>query len=142
MNGRLLRTDKDFVYKFETTELPKINCLVGPYPQSKEDVKLLHELGVTAVLWVQSQGDFNRRGIDVEGIKKYYGEYEIKYIHKPILDFDEEELKKNLKIGIETLFDLLENQSQRVFIHCTMGIYRSVSILLGYLAIYKGNFFI
>ena len=141
MNGKLIRRDKDLVYKFHTTEIPGFNIVIGPYPQIRDDVKQLSEDLITTVICVQWDSDFKRRKIDMESIKGYYKEYNINFIHKPIIDFDEDELKKNLKEGIDILYDLLEKQSQRVFIHWTMGIYRSVSIVIGYLSIYKGNLF-
>lgn len=70
--------------------------MVGPYPQAERDILKLVENEVNAVLNVQSKLDFSIKQINIEGIKELYKSYNIKFVHCPIIDFDEIDLIKNL----------------------------------------------
>lgn len=96
INGYVYKKDSNLVTTFKIDEIPDLNTIVGPYPQSEDDIKTLAEKGVTAVLCVQSYADFLHREIDYDKVKHLIESYDMKSVHIPILDFSEEDLKKHI----------------------------------------------
>jgi len=55
-------------------------------------------------------------------------------VHKPITDFSEEDLIKKLQSAIDALKKLVDSkEGSKIFVHCTAGMSRSVSVVAGYM---------
>lgn len=66
-------------------------------------------------------------------MKEFYKENGINIVHKPITDFDEEDLKNKLIVASGIVKDILENPSAKLYVHCTAGMTRSTSTVITYL---------
>jgi hypothetical protein len=71
---------------------PNLYC--GSCPQTPADVdSLLHDIGITAILTLQTQEDFEYWGIDWERLAAHYKKLGIKVQRVPVLDFSPDDLQ-------------------------------------------------
>lgn len=110
--------------------LPTI--FVGSHPESPHDIDRLKELGITAVLNLQTDDDFRYLGIDWPAQRARYFAQHIEVLRVPIPDFDDNALREKLPGAVSQLAGLLE-QGHVVYVHCSAGINRSPSVVIGYL---------
>ena len=103
------------------------NLFVGSYPASPKDIERLRDLGVTAVLSVQTDHDLGG-GVGED----LYAQAGIDLRRVPVRDFDPGDLRRNLPRCVEVLDELLR-QGHTVYLHCSMGINRSPSVAIAYL---------
>ena len=59
--------------------------------------------------------------------------------HFPILDFDAADLKLHIQDVCKLYKKLKDGHGYRVYVHCTAGMSRSVSVVVGYLCMYQGT---
>lgn len=117
-----LNKNSNLVTEFKFDEIPGYNIAVGPYPQTIDDVENLANYGVKSVLWVQSNQDFKHRGINFKKMKTNYKEYGIKFVHAPILDYNQDDLIDKLPGCVEELTKLVSETEGITYIHCTAGV--------------------
>ena len=111
--------------------LPQL--LVGSCPICRADIdQLKNQFGVTAVLNLQTDADFQNAGIDWTDLSSYYGELGIETRRAPVRDFDPAALRENLPSCVSQLDELLRN-GRIVYVHCNAGINRSPSTIIAYL---------
>ncbi|MGQ9505413.1 MAG: dual specificity protein phosphatase family protein [Thermogutta sp.] len=108
------------------------NLYVGSCPTTQTDVAKLKELGITAVLNLQTDEDISWRGIERENLIFAYRACRIEEVRHPIRDFDYEDLRRQLPAAVSRLNTLL-NQGHRVYVHCTAGMNRSPTVVIAYL---------
>lgn len=72
VNGVIDKGDANFVGGLFFNKIGDTNIFIGPYPQLEEDVKAMASAGVTGVLNVQTEIDFEHRGINWEKMLTYY----------------------------------------------------------------------
>ncbi|RMG45621.1 MAG: hypothetical protein D6723_18220 [Acidobacteria bacterium] len=106
--------------------------LIGSYPQDEEDVKRLRESGVTAVLNLQTDEDFDYLGVDWPALEAAYWKYGIQLRRVPIIDHDPIDLREKLPQAVRTLSQLLA-ADHTVYVHCTAGVGRSPAVVIAYL---------
>jgi protein-tyrosine phosphatase len=94
--------------------------------------------GVNGVLNVQTEIDFEHRGIHWPKMLEYYRANKITAIHYPIHDFNEADLKLKLKAGADLLNKMINEDNLEVYVHCTAGMGRAPAIVVTYLCLYKG----
>jgi protein tyrosine phosphatase (PTP) superfamily phosphohydrolase (DUF442 family) len=133
INGYLFKRDANFVVNFKYDEVPGINTFIGPYPQSEADIESLSKDKVTDLFCVQSYNDFKHRDINFDSIKQLCESYNIDVYHVPIIDFDLDDLVKHITKAVKLYANLVEQKDRKVFVHCTAGMSRSVSVVVGYL---------
>lgn len=110
-----------------------LDCLyVGSCPTSQTDVQELKELGITAVLNLQTDEDIAWRNIDRDGVSAAYRAYRLREIRYPIRDFDYEDLRRRLPEAVRLLHNLVK-EGHRVYVHCTAGMNRSPTVIIAYL---------
>lgn len=63
VNGKIEKSDANFVGGLYFNKIGETGVFIGPYPQLEEDVKAMAEAGVTGVFNVQTEIDFAHRGI-------------------------------------------------------------------------------
>lgn len=105
---------------------------VGSCPATQADVEKLKELGIAAVLNLQTDEDISWRGIDRENLIFAYRAYRIAEVRHPIRDFDYEDLRRQLPKAVNLLSTLLK-RGHRVYVHCTAGMNRSPTVVIAYL---------
>lgn len=131
VNSVTVFKDVNFVSAMKFDEVPD-DMFIGPYPQTEEDVDILAEAGVTAVLNVQTDEDFEHRGVEWDKLTRKYEERDILIKRYQIRDFDRDSLKSKLNGGAHALDDLLK-QGRKVYVHCTAGMGRAPAVVVAYL---------
>lgn len=115
------------------------NLFVGSCPLQSEDIDLLkQELGVTAVLNVQTEEDFDYWRIDWERLARHYREAGIEVRRVPVRDFDPDHLRDRLPECVRVLDELLRD-GHKVYVHCSAGINRSPTTVIAYLHWMQGK---
>ena len=111
--------------------LPKV--FVGSYPESAGNIdELKQNPGITAVLNLQTDEDHEYLNLDWDIIQAHYHRSGLEVHRVPVRDFDSQDLRKNLPACVRTLNELLE-AGHTVYVHCTMGVGRSPSVVVAYL---------
>jgi len=111
---------------------------VGGCPCTPADIEWLQqETGITAVLNVQTDEDFNSCGIDWTKMEAQYQKAGIMIRRVPVRDFDQENFRVQLPVCVEAL-DALLQAGGPVYVHCTAGVNRSPSIVISYLIWIQG----
>jgi protein-tyrosine phosphatase len=136
LNGFIERFDVNFVSNINYDKIADYPIFIGAYPQHEEDIKILAKNGVTAVLNVQTEIDMEHRQTDPVKLREIYSKYNIKMIHYPIHDFNAEDLALKIRGAAECLSNLIA-EGRTVYVHCTAGMGRAPSTVIGYLVIYK-----
>lgn len=131
MNSYLECRDVNFVSDFLFDPVPH-NMFLGPYPQTVSDVDAMADAGVTGVFNVQTDEDFQHRGIQWDIIKARYKKHGIKPLRFPIRDFDRNSLRAKLRAAAHALQGLLD-EDRKVYIHCTAGMGRAPACAVAYL---------
>eukprot|EP00854_Cymbomonas_tetramitiformis_P006210 gene6210-7442_t len=112
--------------------LPEL--VVGSVPQTTEDINHLSEkVGITAILNLQHQCDWEKFGIDFGALQhRCHERGDIKIVRCPIEDFSSASLCKHLPKAVYALQSLLE-EGHKVYIHCTAGLGRAPAVAIGHL---------
>lgn len=112
------------------------NIFIGSAPQSSVDASRLKQMKITAVLSLQSDGDFRSHQIDWKKLQSAYQYNDIAVQRFPIIDFDENDLGNKLADPVQALNALL-SVGHRVYVHCNAGVCRAPATVLGYLCHYR-----
>jgi atypical dual specificity phosphatase len=108
------------------------NVFVGECPVTAEDVEQLRDLGITAVVNLQTNEDFAYWDIDWESLADCYRESGMEVRRVPVCDFDRDHLRRRLPDCVEALDQLLK-AGHTVYVHCSAGLNRSPSTVVAYL---------
>jgi protein-tyrosine phosphatase len=112
---------------------------LGPCPRSPNDVDdLTHQIGITAVLNLQSDEDFQYWKIGWPAILDQYLARSILVRRVQVRDFDTVDLREKLGECVQGLQGLLDS-NHKVYLHCTAGAGRSPSVAIAYLAWCRGK---
>jgi protein-tyrosine phosphatase len=103
-----------------------------------EDVAHLRQIGITAVLSMQSDQDLVNYNIPIKKILKAYALAEIELRRIPTLDFDQKALAANLSQAVEEVEEALVPRWAKVYVHCTAGINRGPTLAAAYLIKARG----
>jgi len=106
---------------------------VGSYPELVTEIdRLKRELGVTAVLNLQTDEDLDRFGMHWPWLQARYGQSGIELRRVPVRDFDPDDLQDKLVECVGVLDELLQ-AGHTVYVHCTAGAGRSPNVVIAYL---------
>lgn len=130
-NSVFVCRDVNFVGGMKFDKVPP-NMFIGPYPQTVDDIEKLHKSGVTAIFNVQTDQDFQHRGIQWDVLTAKYNALDIEICRYPITDFDGNSLYARL-LGAAKLLDDLISRGKQVYIHCTAGMGRAPASAVAYL---------
>src|SRR2546427_7953100 len=97
---------------------------VGSCPRTNEDIEMLHQAGIGAVLNLQTDECEAHANIDWPRLHACYDSHGIKVRRIPVRDFDPEDLATKLPDCVRTLRQLLD-AGHTVYLHCTAGTGRS-----------------
>jgi len=115
------------------------NLFVGSCPRSREDIdRLKGEAGITAVVNVQTEGDFSYWEIDWPVLEAHYQEAGVEVRRVPVQDFNPEALQANLPRCVEAVAGLLR-EGHTVYVHCNVGVNRAPSVAIAYLHSIEGR---
>ncbi|HEC13714.1 MAG TPA: hypothetical protein ENI80_10810 [Acidiferrobacteraceae bacterium] len=115
--------------------LPEL--IVGAHPRVRSEIRELKEqLGVTAVLNLQTNADMDQLGISWNGLLNLYQGEDITIRRLPITDFDVADLRTHLPAGAQALEELIRS-NHKVYLHCTLGVERSPSVAVAFLTWYR-----
>ena len=117
---------------FDCSEILESRLWVGSYVHP-EDVVYLGQLGIKAVLSLQSDRDLEHYGINLQVLLHSYELAGISLQRIPIRDFDKSELVANLEMGVRELAKALLPEKAKVYVHCTAGINRAPTLVAAYL---------
>lgn len=110
------------------------NLFIGSHPQNAVDFdRLRRQIGVTAVLNLQTDEDLHRLGLRPDAIERACHERDLVLRRWPVTEFDEEALATLVEGAVAALDDLL-NAGHRVYLHCNAGMERAPSVAIAYLA--------
>uniref|UniRef100_A0A7S3AAN5 Protein-tyrosine-phosphatase n=2 Tax=Rhodosorus marinus TaxID=101924 RepID=A0A7S3AAN5_9RHOD len=125
----VLYDDHIFRSEFKTSFIWD-RILMGPYPQKRSDVRELNNLGVKAVLSLQTDNELSIRGVNSEAINNYYLSDAIHSYRYQMKDFDAVELERYLLRAAGILRTLLNHHTDgNIYVHCMSGISRSAAVL-------------
>jgi len=111
--------------------LPKL--FVGSHPETTHDIdRLKQDLGVTAVLNLQTDEDIRCLNLDWDQFEDHYRRAAIKLRRIPVRDFEASDLRKRLPDCVEALARLLQD-GHSVYVHCSLGVARAPSVVVAYL---------
>ncbi len=106
---------------------------VGSCPISTYDIDHLKtEYGVTAILNLQTDNDFDYCDMDWGRIAAHCHELGIEVRQIPVRGFDGLDMRKKLPQCVQALEELL-NDDRTVYVHCNAGASRSPSVAIAYL---------
>lgn len=108
------------------------NLFVGSHPDDADDVEALKAAGITAVLNLQSEDDFNYLGIGWSKLHACYFARGIEVRRVAVQDFDDDDLRNKLPEAVQALKELLD-LGHTAFVHCSAGVNRSPSTVICYL---------
>jgi protein-tyrosine phosphatase len=111
---------------------------VGTYPECTADLdRLGRELGITAVLSLQTDEDLDRLGVDGPRLAAHCRQLGVELRRVPVRDFDPHDLQEKLPACVRALDQLL-TAGHKVYVHCTAGAGRSPNVVIAYLHWVKG----
>lgn len=108
------------------------NLFVGSCPKTSGDVKTLQSQGVTAVVNLQSDEDFEYHAISWSSLRAAYFANKIDVRRVPITDFDDSDLREKLVEAVRVRSELID-AGHVVLVHCNVGVNRSPSAAISYL---------
>jgi protein-tyrosine phosphatase len=98
-----------------------------------EEVKLLKQMDITAILSLQSDEDITEWHISQEKLLRACTQADIDFHRIPTEDFDKQALAANLPQAVEELGNILSPRWAKVYVHCTAGINRAPTLAAAYL---------
>lgn len=116
----------------DCNEIIKDKLWVGCYLRP-EDVRLLHQLGITTVLSMQSDQDLETYNISEKKLLKACALVDIQFHRIPTQDFDKSAFAANLLHCIAELEKEMAPRWSKVYLHCSAGINRGPTLAAAYL---------
>lgn len=109
------------------------DIVIGSCPMTTADIDAIAgQAGVTALLSLQSEACRQHFAVDYDEHRTHGVGSNLAMVNAPMLDFDDEDQRRQLPEAVRSLQDLLA-AGHRVYLYCTDGINRSPLVALGYL---------
>ena len=110
------------------------SCLV-----TGDDVDWLKlNFGITAVLSLQTDEDFNYWKINWKRLENHYRKSDVEIRRVPVTDFDPNALRLRLPAAVDALGELMA-AGHTVYVHCSAGINRAPTTAIAYLHWVEGQ---
>lgn len=116
---------------FKITKLSE-QIFIGPYIKNMDDIAVLSESGVKAILSLQTVEDMEKYGVDWVAIKEQMSEYGIESFNYQIIDMNFADFIKKAAEALKLLRTVLIKY-HCVYVHCTAGVFRSPQLVILYL---------
>lgn len=124
------------VADFEIDEIEP-GLWLGPCPSSPEAVAALSARGIGQILTVQTDDDLERMGLSWSLMWGFLMRSGISPVRVPIVDFNDMSLRRNLLEAVRSLH-LMRRNGRAAFVHCSVGINRSPTVVIAYLIACRG----
>jgi protein-tyrosine phosphatase len=112
---------------------------LGSRPETTADIdRLRRDLGITAVLNLQTDDDMRALNLDWKPLKAHYQHLGIELCRVPVQDFNPVDLREKVPECVRILERLLGANSL-VYLHCTLGATRSPTVAVAYLHWCRGR---
>ena len=105
---------------------------VGSYVQS-EDMSRLKQIGITAIVSMQSDQDLLDYKISLKKILKACEAADIEFRRVPTQDFDQKSLSVTLPQAVAEVEKAMTPRWAKIYVHCTAGINRGPTLAAAYL---------
>jgi protein-tyrosine phosphatase len=119
-------------YYMHVSPIIENRLLIGSCPMTAGDIAHLKDVGITAVLNLQTDEDIEHRDIDWPGMEAAYREFGMLVCRFPIEDFSPGDMRQKLRPCVRILAGLIE-AGHTVYLHCNAGINRSPTVAVAYL---------
>lgn len=106
---------------------------LGSYPQNELDMERLSAAGVSGVLNLQTDDDFEQWMVDWESLQLSYKAAGIEVQRVQIIDFNPRDVEVHLEAAVSALNEMIK-EGHRVYVHCTAGKQRAPTVVVAYLA--------
>lgn len=131
------KCDANFLDSFFIEKADGKQIFIGSYPLYDSDVSILQQHGINAVLNIQTLEEQNARSINQSKLKQFYRNHGIsKVVNYPVDDSDESMVYDQLFQASLKLNEMIQDEQQRVFVHCTSGIVRAPTLVIIYLCLF------
>ena len=110
---------------------------VGSFIRPK-DVMLLHQIGVTTVIGLQTDKELLVYNVNLNKLLQAYSQAGIELRRVAIQDFDERAMAADLEQSVAELETALAPNWAKVYLHCTAGINRAPTVAAAYLMRVRG----
>ena len=111
---------------------------IGTCPMTPSDLMRIHlKAGATGVLSLQHDDCLAYWGIHYAAMHRAGEALGLTMARCPIRDFDVGDMRKHLPAAVALLSGLLSH-GLRVYVHCTAGMGRAPTVVLGYLSLVEG----
>ena len=97
---------------------------VGSHPKTIEDIETLRQLGVTAVLNLQTNDDMISVALLWQPLEEHYKTIPLRSLVRMPVKEEQTEMAAKFAQCVSTLSDLI-SEGHSVYLHCTAGIARS-----------------
>jgi protein-tyrosine phosphatase len=121
----------------DCSEVIQDRLWVGSYVRP-EDVDRLRQMGITAIISMQSDEDLESYSIPLKKLLNAYDQAEIEFRRVPTPDFDQKALAVNLPLAVEKVEEALSPRWAKAYVHCTAGINRGPTLAAAYLIKARG----
>ncbi len=105
---------------------------VGSYVQP-EDISRLKQMGITAIVSMQSDEDISSYKISLKKILKACEAADMDFRRIPAQDFDQKSLSATLPKAVQEVEKALTPRWAKAYVHCTAGINRGPTLAAAYL---------
>jgi protein-tyrosine phosphatase len=92
----------------------------------------LKSAGITAVLNLQTQDDFDYHSVCWSDVRAIYFAKHMDVRRVPIRDFDDNDLREKLPAAVSVLAELMDS-GHTCYVHCNVGVNRSPSTVICFL---------
>lgn len=111
---------------------------LGSHPRGARDIeRLRRRIAATAVLSLQTDEDLKRLHLNWDALSLCYEREGMASQRLPITDFDQADLRVQLPAAARALHRLIST-GHTTYVHCTLGVGRAPSVVIAYLAWYRG----
>lgn len=111
---------------------------IGEYPTPEDAAWLRGAQAISAVVCLQDDIDFDRKGLSLRALERAYADHGIGFHHVPMPDGDAEVLRARLDETVALVAGLLA-RGERVYLHCNAGLNRAPTVAIAYLHVHRGH---
>jgi protein-tyrosine phosphatase len=112
------------------------DLLIGDYPREEDIEWLKQTYGITAVLNLQDDEDFQIKGLDAAALQEACQRHGVKFVRRPIPDGSADQVAQHLERALSDLKALVDG-GERVYVHCNAGLNRAPTIAIAYLRAHR-----
>ena len=111
------------------------HIVIGTCPMTPGDLKRIHlEAGISGVLSLQHDDCLAHWGVHYATMHRAGEAIGLMMARCPIRDFDAVDMRRRLPAAVSMLAEMIRH-GHRVYIHCTAGMGRAPTVVLGYLSL-------